>query len=222
MGTLYIVATPIGNLKDITLRAIDVLNSVDIILAEDTRVTKKLLSSYNIRKPVLRYDEKTSGAECKRIAKNLERNKKIALVTDAGTPGISDPGWRLVSVVRKEAPQVSIEPIPGVSSVITALSVSGISAGQFTFLGYVPHKKGRNTFFKELNLIKVTPIVFFESPHRIKKTLNSLNETLKNREIVVARELTKLYEEVWCGAPDKATSHFTEEKERGEFVIIIR
>jgi len=223
MGILYIVATPIGNLKDITLRALETLKSVDLILAEDTRVTKKLLISYSIKKPISRYDERTDYAKCKKIAERLTKGEKIALVTDAGTPGISDPGWRLVQIISIEAPEIDIVPIPGPSSVITALSVSGISGREFSFLGYPPHKKGRNIFFKKLALIEIRPIIFFESSHRIKKAFESMAEFFgETYRIMIFRELTKIYEEIWCGTLEEAKKHFIGEKTKGEFVIIIK
>lgn len=222
MGTLYIVATPIGNLKDITLRALEVLKSADVILAEDTRVAKKLLSHYEIQKTVLRYDEYASEAAYKEIVSYLESGKAVALVTDAGTPGISDPGAKLVAHIQKELSAVKIIPIPGPSALISALSASGISADQFTFLGYPPHKKGRQTFFKELKDISIRPVVFYESTHRIEKTLVSLSEVFgENQEIVVARELTKIHEEIKRMALREAQIYFKGEKLKGEFIVII-
>ncbi len=221
MGTLYIISTPIGNLSDITLRALETLKKVDRVLAEDTRVTKCLLSSYGIKKPIFRYDEKTSDLDCKNIAEKLKKGETMALVTDAGTPGISDPGWRLVSVVRKEDSGIRIEPIPGASSVTAMLSVSGIPAGRFTFLGYVPHKKGRVSFFKHINKVETRPVVFLESPHRIQKTFAFLNDSMKDKEIIVGRELTKIHEEIWKGTVSEASRHFIKERERGEFIIVI-
>ncbi len=222
MGILYIVATPIGNLKDITLRALEALKEVDLILAEDTRVTRKLLNHYNIKKPLKRYDEHIAGRVHGEIKKRLERGENIALVSDAGTPGISDPGSRLVRFIQGELPDAKIIPIPGPSALIVALSASGVSADKFVFLGYPPHKKGRQTFFKKLKTIEVRPVVFYESPHRLEKTLISLSEIFGEEcGIVVARELTKIHEEIFKGSVLEAQSHFQGEKKRGEFVIMI-
>lgn len=176
MSALYVVGTPIGNLKDITLRALEVLKSADVIFAEDTRVTKKLLSHYDIQKPVKRYDEHVGGAIYSEVKERLEKGESIALVTDAGTPGISDPGSRLVEFVRKEVPTTKVVPIPGPSALIATLSASGLNADQFTFLGYPPRKKGRKTFFENLKNIKTKPIVLYESPHRLQRTLSGIKD----------------------------------------------
>lgn len=219
-GALYVVATPIGNLKDITLRALEILKEVDLIVAEDTRVTKKLLNFYNISKPTVRYDEHSHFKAIPLIKEHLERGEKVALTTDAGTPGIIDPGARLVAELIKE--NFNIIPIPGPTALITALSVSGIQLSGFIFLGYAPHKKGREMFFKNLCKIEIRPVVFYESPHRLTKTLESLVQYLdKNQEIVVARELTKIYEEIWRGRVLDALRHFRERKTKGELVLII-
>ena len=222
MSALYVVGTPIGNLKDITLRALEVLKSADVIFAEDTRVTKKLLSHYDIQKPVKRYDEHVGGAIYSEVKERLEKGESIALVTDAGTPGISDPGSRLVEFVRKEVPTTKVVPIPGPSALIATLSASGLNADQFTFLGYPPRKKGRKTFFENLKNIKTKPIVLYESPHRLQRTLSGIKDVFGDeREIIVAKELTKIYEEVFNGSALKALEHFVGEKKLGEFVIII-
>lgn len=222
MGTLYIVATPIGNLKDITFRALEILRDADLILAEDTRVTKKLLNHYGIRTPLRRYDEHVGPQVYDETAAILQTGESIALVTDAGTPGISDPGSRLIDFIRSRIPDIKIVPVPGPSALTAALSVAGVNADQFTFLGYPPHKKGRQTFFRELKNISIRPIVLYESPHRIHKTLNSLSLVFgSDYEIMVGRELTKIYEEVWKGNLKDALNHFAGEQNRGEFVIII-
>lgn len=222
MGTLYIVATPIGNLKDITLRAIETLKSVDLVLAEDTRVTGKLLSHFEIKKPVWRFDEYAGAKSYTEVLKRLEDGASIAFVTDAGTPGVADPGWKLVSHIRATNPSVSIEPIPGVSSVTTLLSVSGINADSFMFFGYPPQKKGRKSFFEKLKSVEPRPIVLFESPHRFQKTLASLVEVFgENQKIIVGRELTKMFEEIWAGVVVDAVPYFVGQKIKGEFVIII-
>lgn len=222
MGTLYVVATPIGNLKDVTLRALEVLRDAELILAEDTRVTKKLLSRFKILKPVIRYDEYASDKVYSAIALKLKNGQKIALVTDAGTPGIADPGAKLISFIRQELPAAEIIPIPGSSALTAVLSVSGIRADRFTFLGYPPHKKGRQTFFKVLKEIETRPIVFYESPHRVEKTLRTLREFFgPSYKIIVGRELTKVHEEIWQGGIAEAENHFQAEKRKGEFVMII-
>lgn len=221
-GTLFIVATPIGNLEDITLRAVKILKEVDAICAEDTRVTQKLLRHYEIRKQILRYDEHVADRVHKRIADGLRQGKSIALVTDAGTPGISDPGSRLVEYVREYAPEVSVVPLPGPSALIAALSVAGLPAHQFTFLGYPPHKKGRKTFFAEMRRMTVRPVVFYESPHRLQKTLGDLTAVLGgDSSLAIAKELSKIHEEVWRGTVTEAALYFTKEKGKGEFVLII-
>ncbi|MGC9611188.1 MAG: 16S rRNA (cytidine(1402)-2'-O)-methyltransferase [Minisyncoccia bacterium] len=221
-GNLYIVATPIGNLKDITLRAIETLKNADLILAEDTRVTKKLLNHFEISKPVWRYDEYANQTLYGKIKEFLLEGKNIALVTDAGTPTIADPGSKLTAFIQKELSEVKIIPIPGPSALIAALSAAGVNTNLFIFLGYPPQKKGRQTFFKELEEIKIRPIVFYESPHRVEKTFKALEENFgASYEIIVARELTKIYEEIWHGTAKDAQTYFQGEKTKGEFVIII-
>lgn len=193
---LYIVATPIGNLEDITYRAIRILKEVDVVLCEDTRVTSRLLQKYNIKTSTLSYHAKSGIAKVEKIFKLLEDGRDLALVSDAGTPTISDPGVLLIKQIHEEfGNEVSIIPIPGASALTTALSASGISSAQFVFLGFLPHKKGRETLFREIGDSKRT-VVFYESPHRMEKTLNALSKVLdKNRRVVVARELTKIHEE---------------------------
>ncbi len=221
-NTLYIVATPIGNLEDITLRALTLLGKVHVIFAEDTRVTKTLLARYGVTTPLKRYDEHVAERTHADIVSLLKKGNDVALASDAGTPSIADPGARLVAYVRKEAPDTAIVPIPGPSALMAALSVAGVSADQFTFLGYPPHKKGRETFFKNLSLLTVRPIVFYESPHRLAKTFSSLVDMLgANHEIIVAKELTKMHEEIWRGAAAAAAAYFQGKKGQGEFVIII-
>jgi len=222
MAILYVVATPIGNLDDITLRALAVLKSVDLILCEDTRVTKKLLNHYGIDVPVMSYHARSGLAKIDKIIKILEEDKNLALVSDAGTPTISDPGSMLVSTVKKELPHVSVVSIPGASALIAALSISGVSASDFLFLGFLPHKKGRETLFKEIADTR-RAVVFYESPHRIIKTLVSLDKYTKERKVHLARELTKVYEEVLSGTPEriKQTLETLPEKIRGEFVVVV-
>lgn len=226
MPTLFIVATPIGNLEDITLRAIRVLGEVDAILCEDTRVTSKLLQKYGIKKPLISYHSHSKLAKTEKILALLEEGKDLALVSDAGTPCISDPGVMLVSQIRERMSRfnldIKIVPIPGPSALISALSVSGLSASEFLFLGFLPHKKGRETLFKEIAESKRT-IVFYESPHRILKTLASLQKFAPEKKIVIARELTKIYEEFLSGTAAELLVHFESHKDaiRGEFVVMV-
>lgn len=222
MGTLYIIGTPIGNLNDITLRALEALKEVQTIFAEDTRVTKKLLSHYKIQKNVERYDEYANPAFYDETLQRLQRGESLALVTDAGTPGISDPGGRLVAYVVKHLPDAKIIPIPGPSAVTTALSASGLNADKFVFLGYPPHKKGRQTFFKNLKNFSISPIVFYESSHRLEKALKSLCEVFgEDKEIIVAHELTKIHEEIVHATTKNALEYFQGERKKGEFVIML-
>lgn len=224
-GKLSIVATPIGNLEDITLRAIRILKESDVILCEDTRKTRGLLDKYEIKTKMESYssDDLSKGeisGKLNRIIESLENGFNISLVTDAGTPGVSDPGALLVSRIIEVLPEVKIEAIPGASALTAFLSVAGMPVASFYFLGFLPHKKGRETLFKEMLESEKTTI-FFESSHRIMKTLESLNEKMPDRKIVVGRELTKIYEEVVRGEVKQVFEFFknNEEKIRGEFVV---
>lgn len=226
MSKFYIVATPIGNMGDITLRATETLKSVDVILCEDTRETKKILQKFNINKPTISYHAQSKLAKTDKIFELLEQGKNLALVSDAGTPGISDPGALLVSQIKTArqdlTDEVQVVPIPGASAVITALSACGLPTHEFTFLGFLPHKKGRETLFKEIKDAKRT-MVFYESPHRILKTLEALQKFCPNKKVCVARELTKIYEEFKTGLPVEVLGYFKKnpEKQRGEFTIIV-
>lgn len=224
MPNFFIVATPIGNLKDINFRAIEILKEVDFILAEDTRETLKLLNHYDIKKPVISYFQHSKLSKVEYILNLLAQGKNLALVSDAGTPGINDPGGKLIEeVVREFGDKVKIIPIPGPNAAVTALSISGFSADRFLFLGYPPHKKGRQKFFKEVAESKY-PTVFYESVHRILKTLNELSqfENLKDRQIVVCRELTKKFETIYRGKiADVLFEIQKNQQDRGEFVIVI-
>ncbi len=223
MNSLYIVATPIGNLEDITLRALRVLKEVDVILCEDTRVTQKLLAKYEISaKQLATYNEQESGVTAGKIIQWLGDGKNVALVSDAGTPGISDPGGMLVQKVREALPEVKIESVPGASALTTALSIAGVPVHDFVFLGFLPHKKGRETLFKEIATSERT-MVFYESPHRIIKTLESLQEFSPNKRVTIARELTKIHEEIKSGTPVELLEYFSKNpnKVRGEFVVIV-
>lgn len=216
-GTLSVVATPIGNLEDITLRAIRTLKECDAILCEDTRVTSKLLAKYEISKPLIRCDEKMEEKAAKQAIEMLEEGKKLALVSDAGTPGISDPGARLVSLIRANGSMVKIEAIPGPSALTAALSIAGLKSGEFLFKGFLPHKKGRQTAMKEILASKV-PVVLYESPHRVEKLLQALGD----RVVSVGRELTKLHEEFFSGrGVDNFLSLNMRGAVRGEFVVIV-
>lgn len=223
MSNLYITATPIGNLEDITLRALRILKEVDLIASEDTRVTKKLLSHYDIHTPLKSYHANSKKSQEDFFINELRDGKDIALVSDAGTPCISDPGVKLVARVKEELPEINIIPIPGSSALTTALSASGVSSSSFLFLGFLPHKKGRETEFKKIESSQVA-VVFYESPHRILKTLIKLKELLAdNKKIVIARELTKIYEEFVSGDANEVLEYFEKnpEKVKGEFVVIV-
>jgi len=221
---LYIVATPIGNLEDITLRALRILGECDTILCEDTRVTKKLLNHFDIQKPLVSYHAHSGFAKFDKVFELLGEGKTLALVSDAGTPTISDPGAILVAQVRERfSNEVKIEVVPGASAVTGALSVAGVHADSFLFLGFPPHKKGRKTFFDTLATEQYTT-VFYESPHRILKALQALVERLPDtKKVVVVRELTKIHEEVVTGTASYVLTHFQEHPGtvRGEFVVIV-
>ena len=222
-GTLSVVATPIGNLGDITLRALQTLKEADVIACEDTRVTAKLLGKYEIEKPMVIFHAQSGKLSFDRILALLGEGKRVALVTDAGTPGISDPGNELVAQVRERLPEVRIEAIPGASALAAALSIAGAPTHEFVFLGFLPHKKGRLTLFKEI-ADSERAVVFYESPHRIEKALTSLAEVLpEGRKVTVARELTKIHESLVQGEAREVAAHFAEHPEqvRGEFVVIV-
>ncbi len=220
-GTLSIVATPIGNLEDITLRALRTLKEADVIYAEDTRVISKLLARYEFKKPLQRLDAATEMVKADEIIARLEAGERVAYVSDAGTPGISDPGARLVAAVRATRPAATIEAIPGPSALTAALSIAGLDATGFTFLGFLPHKKGRQTAIKKIAESEV-PVVLYESPHRILKLLKEL-EALSGARVTLARELTKIHEELIAGTVAEAQTHFAEHPDavRGEFVVIV-
>lgn len=220
---LYIIATPIGNLNDISPRAISALKSSDLILAEDTRITRTLLARYNIDKPIISYHQHSKIKKINKITDWLKENKILSLVSDAGTPGINDPGSFLIQETLKELPELKIVPIPGPNAAVTALSISGFPADKFVFLGFPPHKKGRQTFFKKIGEIEET-VVFYESKHRIVKALNELSaiSQISNRPIVVARELTKQFETIYRGTVDEVLNELKKTKVLGEFVIVVR
>jgi 16S rRNA (cytidine1402-2'-O)-methyltransferase len=214
---LYIVATPIGNLEDITLRAIRTLKEVDFVIAEDTRKTGLLLKHYEIDKPLKSFHSYSSDAKSESLVEALSEGKSAALVSDAGTPGISDPGFALIQSALDAG--VEITPIPGPSAVITALQASGAPTDKFIFLGFLPVKKGRQTMLESLKEYDKT-IVLYESVHRIGKTLDQLYTTLGERYVCVGREMTKMYEEYFRGQLKDAAEKFST-KSKGEFTIVI-
>jgi len=218
---LYIVATPIGNLNDLSFRALDTLKSVDFILCEDTRVTQKLLNHFKIDKPTISYHQHSKLQKLEKIKELLASGKILALVTDAGTPGISDPGGQLVEYISKELPKIKIIPIPGASALSAALSISGFSADRFVFLGFPPHKKGREKFFKELSGYKYT-VALFESKYRILKTLEEIKKFSGDREAMVARELTKMFETIYRGKLSDIMEEMAKNTPRGEYVIVLK
>lgn len=253
MSTLYVVGTPIGNLEDISFRAIAVLQSVDLILCEDTRMTARLLERYGINTPTMSYHEHSTISKIDKIGDLLDEGKNMALVSDAGTPGISDPGTFLVAKIRErfgysaaahiepdshshghdhtheqkdhsgeDISQVHIVAVPGASALTSALSIAGVPTDQFTFLGFLPHKKGRETLFKEIATSERT-CIFYESPHRIIKTLESLEKFAPEKKVTIARELTKVFEQVVAGTPHELLTYFTShpDKIRGEFVVVV-
>ena len=217
-GKLFVVGTPIGNLADITYRAVDTLNSVDFIFAEDTRVSKKLLNHYKIDKKIYSYHDHSKDSEVEKLTNLLENGNDVALISDAGTPTVSDPGYRLIRECVKKG--VDIVPIPGPSAVTTALSVAGLPSDSFTFVGFLPQKKGRIKKIEQLSEINNT-IILFESPHRLLKTLNQLFEILGNRQVAIGRELTKLYEEIIRGNLKDVIQEFSKKSVKGEIVIMI-
>lgn len=214
-GTLYVVGTPIGNLEDITLRALETLKGVDLIACEDTRHTALLLNRYEIKRSLVSYHQHSKITKIDYLIDELKNGKNIAVVSDAGTPSISDPGGTLVSAAQKEG--IGVVSIPGASALTTGISVSGLNLQDFVFAGFLPHKKGRQTKLKNLAESKM-PVVFYESPHRIKKLLSELMKHFGDREIVVCRELTKKFETINRGKISEVEPKITE---KGEFVVII-
>lgn len=233
-GTLYIVATPIGNLEDITLRAIRVLKEVDLIACEDTRVTRKLLAHFEIKTPTISYFQHSKLSKIDYLIEQLRQGKNIALVSDAGTPGISDPGQVLVAKINahnlnptyevgfSKVGNVKTVPIPGVSALTAAASASGLIEKEFYFAGFLPKKKGRQTEFKKLAGLNI-PIVIYESALRLERTLNDIKQYFgENTEVFIAREITKMFEEYWGGEIGQVISSLKEHKIKGEITLIIR
>jgi 16S rRNA (cytidine1402-2'-O)-methyltransferase len=228
LGTLFVVATPIGNLEDVSLRALRIFREVDYILCEDTRTTRLLLNRYAIKTSTISYHQHSSAGKVKQLLRYLEDGKSLVLVSDAGTPGISDPGSMLVDAARKEYGQkLSIVPIPGASAVISALSVSGWPVDRFTFFGFLPHKKGRQTMLKEI-LVNDYSAVFYESKHRIVKCLREMavliDEYELSIEVMLARELTKMFESLYFGQASELAKklEMDQDMQKGEFVVLVR
>ena len=218
MGTLYIVGTPIGNLEDVSLRALRILGEVDLIAAEDTRRTRKLLTHYEIKTPLTSYHEHSKLAKLDELLSTLQQ-KDVALVSEAGMPGLSDPGYELIqAAIARDIPVV---PVPGPSALITALVVSGLPTDSFLYLGFLPRRqKQRRQLLVSVARERRT-LVAFEAPHRLRASLADLKDVLGDRRIAVARELTKVYEEVWRGSVGQALAHFEENPPRGEFTLVI-
>jgi len=219
-GTLYVVATPIGNLEDITYRAVRILKQVDLVAAEDTRHSRKLFAHFGIHKPLVSYHDHNEQQRQEELLLRLQAGENIALISDAGTPCIADPGYRLIASCH--AAGITVVPIPGPSAIITALSAAGVSTERFAFEGYLPQRtKARGYLLRQLNGEQRT-LVFYEAPHRLAATLADLVDIMgAERPLVVARELTKLYEEFFRGTAAEALTRFTQEPARGELVLII-
>ncbi len=220
-GKLYIVATPIGNMKDITLRALEVIQTVDVIFCEDTRITKKLCSFYNIDCPkMVSLNARTEERKIPQVISALSENYSVAYLSDAGTPGISDPGVRVVAEARKLG--FEVVSVPGASALVSALSVAGVAVDKFCFYGFLPQKKGREKLLKEFANTKHT-VVFYESSHRIVKLLKQLQEIAPQKQVTVAKELTKIHEQILQGTPTEVLEIFEQDpqKQKGEFTVIL-
>jgi len=220
MTNLYIVATPIGNLEDMTFRAIRIMKEVFIVFCEDTRTTRVLMNKYDIKTKTESFHAQSPLSKIDHIENLLKGGKDLALVSDAGTPGISDPGMLLVSEIRKRLPDVSVIAIPGPSALTSAVSVAGKPLHEFVFLGFLPHKKGRQTIFNEIKTGE-RPYIFYESPHRIEKTLESLLDS--NKTVTILREITKIHESYVSGSAKEVLETFKNNPQtiRGEFVVIV-
>lgn len=219
MGTLYVVATPIGNLEDVTLRALRILREVPVVAAEDTRVTRKLLAAYDIQTPLVSFHEHTTPAQRQRLLQHLETGD-LALVTDAGTPVVSDPGFRLVRDALDAGH--TVVPLPGPSAALTALAASGLPPQPFSFHGFLPRTTAqRRRFFRE-RACGDTTVIAFESPHRVVQALKDLVEEVgPDRPVAIGREMTKLYEELFRGTAGEALAHYTDHAPRGEFTLVV-
>lgn len=220
MSNLYIVATPIGNLEDVTLRALNILREVSVVVAEDKRVTIKLLNKYEITKKLLVWQQHSSNSDWQRIKNELVTGHDLVYVSDAGTPGISDPGGQLIQKVLAEFPDTKITPIPGASALASIISVVGIQMDRFVFLGFLPHKKGRQTMLEMIKSEKM-PVIFFESVHRILKALEQLGDCPK--QLIIGRELTKQFETIYRGTAKDILDILNQDKTKikGEFVIVV-
>lgn len=219
MGTLSVIATPIGNLQDVTPRMLETLRTVDVLFCEDTRVTGKLLSRYEIKVVYESYREENHARALPRILSLLREGKHLGLVSDAGTPAVSDPGARLVRDILNAEPDTVIIPIPGPSAVAAAISIAGFPSDGFLFLGFPPHK-GRGSFWKEA-LASTRPVVLYESPHRIMKALDELAAKAPARQLVVCRELTKLHETTYRGTASEIKARLEAGSSKGEFVVVV-
>ncbi|MBD2509067.1 16S rRNA (cytidine(1402)-2'-O)-methyltransferase [Nostoc sp. ATCC 53789] len=218
--TLYVVGTPIGNLEDITFRAVRILQTVDIIAAEDTRHTGKLLQHFQVKTPQVSYHEHNRTSRIPELLEHLVNNKAIALVTDAGMPGISDPGYELVKACIEAG--ISVVPIPGASAAITALSASGLPTDRFVFEGFLPAKTQQRQEYLESLQTESRTLIFYESPHRLRDTLQDLALVWgSDRQIVLGRELTKLYEEFWRGTIAEAIAHYSQREPQGEYTLVV-
>ncbi len=215
---LYVVATPIGNLKDITLRALETLKEVDFILCEDTRTSGNLLKNYEIKKELISFNARMEEKKIDAVITRLKLGDSCALISDAGTPAISDPGIRLVNATQKNG--IDVVGIPGANAAILALSIAGLPTDSFVFEGFLPQKKGRQKKLKIL-VEEERTIVLYESMYRIEKLINELNEYMPNRIIAIGRELTKKFEELWRGKPNEILETLNEHTLKGEFVVII-
>lgn len=219
-GTLYVVATPIGNLEDMTFRAVRILQTVDFIAAEDTRHTGKLLQHFQIATPQISYHEHNSSQRIPELLGLLSQGKAIALVTDAGMPLISDPGYELVKACAQS--EISIVPIPGASAVITALSAAGLPTDKFVFEGFLPAKSKERRTHLSIIQTETRTIILYESPHRLRDTLQDLGDVFgKERQIVLARELTKMHEEFWRGTIGEAIALYASREPQGEFTLVV-
>ena len=220
VGTLFVVATPIGNMEDITLRALRILGECDLIVCEDTRVAKKLLFKHNISKPLLAIPQRAADEKIRRVLEALETGRNVALTTDAGTPGISDPGNEVVE--RVIAAGFRVSPVPGPSALGALLSVAGVNTQEFCFKGFPPHKKGRETFFRAV-AESTMPVVYYESPYRVVKNLELLVSLAPEKHVIVGRELTKMFEEIVRGSVAEVLEYYQESpgKVKGEFVVMV-
>ncbi len=223
MKTLYVLATPIGNLEDVSFRALKILKEADLILAEDPLKTKILLKKYKIETPLISYHQHVSRSKLEKIAKTLEEGKDLVLVSNAGTPGIQDPGNELIDFLYKRFKDLKTIPIPGPSALTAIASISGFNCNSFLFLGFLPKKRGRRTLLNQIKKdFSKFPIILFESPSRLIKTLDDLYSFLGNREIVIGRELTKKFEEIKRGKIKELIDYFSKKPPKGEITLIIK